>query len=133
MRTYDAGAVMSREGAPATHLLVLVEGGCACRGWSDGDDLVINESTQRGRLQRRDPRVRRDRRALRRQRHDDPAQPVLPAARRRLRRDDEQLVPDGGPPAGRAVRRIRNSEGQVPPAASTWPTSGTLSPTWRTS
>jgi signal transduction histidine kinase len=48
LRTYDTGAVVSREGDPATHLYVLLEGGLRLSRLVNGDDLVINESTQRG-------------------------------------------------------------------------------------
>jgi len=48
MRTYDAGAVMSREGAPATHLFVLVEGGLRLSRLVNGEELVTNETTHRG-------------------------------------------------------------------------------------
>jgi signal transduction histidine kinase len=48
LRTYDAGAVMSREGDPATHLLVLVEGGLRLSRLANGEEMVINETTHRG-------------------------------------------------------------------------------------
>jgi signal transduction histidine kinase len=48
LRTYDAGAVMSREGAPATHLLVLVDGGVRLSRLVNGEELVINETSHRG-------------------------------------------------------------------------------------
>ena len=48
MRTYDTGAVMSREGAPATHLLVLVEGGLRLSRLVNGEELVTAETTHRG-------------------------------------------------------------------------------------
>jgi len=48
MLTYDAGAVLSREGDPATHLLVLVEGGVRLSRLANGEEMVINETTHRG-------------------------------------------------------------------------------------
>ena len=48
MRTFDGGAVMSREGAPAASLLVLVDGGVRLSRLVNGEDVVISETTHRG-------------------------------------------------------------------------------------
>ena len=48
LRTYDTGATVSREGEPATHLYVLLEGGLRLSRLVNGEELVVNESTQRG-------------------------------------------------------------------------------------
>ena len=48
MRTYGAGAVMSQEGTPATHLLVLVEGAVKLSRLVNGEELVTSETDHRG-------------------------------------------------------------------------------------
>jgi signal transduction histidine kinase len=47
-RTYDADTVLSREGDPAEYLFVLVEGGIRLTRLANGEELLINETTQRG-------------------------------------------------------------------------------------
>ncbi len=47
-RTYDRGALIAREGEPATHLLVLVEGAIRLSRLVNGEELVISETSHRG-------------------------------------------------------------------------------------
>ena len=47
-RTFDAGAWVYREGEPATHLIVLLEGAVRLLRKANGEDVVINETDQRG-------------------------------------------------------------------------------------
>jgi signal transduction histidine kinase len=47
-RTYAAGAVVCREGEPATHLFMLLDGALRLLKLSGGEDVVINETDQRG-------------------------------------------------------------------------------------
>ncbi len=46
--TYDDGAVVFRQGEPATHLYVLLEGGIRLSRAAGGEELTVNETTHRG-------------------------------------------------------------------------------------
>jgi signal transduction histidine kinase len=47
-KTFDAGAWVYREGDPAIHLVVLLEGAVRLLRKANGEDVVINETDQRG-------------------------------------------------------------------------------------
>ena len=47
-RTYDAGTAVTREGEPASHLYVLVEGGVRLSRLVAGQEVVVNETDHRG-------------------------------------------------------------------------------------
>ena len=48
VRTYDTGAVMAREGEPADHFIVLLEGRMRLSRLMGGEDVVVNETDHRG-------------------------------------------------------------------------------------
>ena len=48
VRAYDAGAVVSREGEPAEHFYVLLEGRLQLSRLMGGEDVVVNETAHRG-------------------------------------------------------------------------------------
>ena len=48
VRTYDTGAVMAREGEPADHFFVLLEGRLRLSRLMAGEDVVVNETDHRG-------------------------------------------------------------------------------------
>ena len=47
-RTFDSGGVVTREGDPATHFFVLIEGRLRLSRLMGGEDVAINETDQRG-------------------------------------------------------------------------------------
>ena len=48
VRAYDAGAAITREGEPAQHLFVLLEGRLRLSRLMSGEDVVVNETDHRG-------------------------------------------------------------------------------------
>ena len=48
VRTYDSGAAVYRQGEPATHLFVLLDGALRLLRAVHGEDLVLNETSHRG-------------------------------------------------------------------------------------
>ena len=48
VRTYDAGVTVTREGEPAEHLLVLLEGRLRLSRLMSGEDVAVNETDLRG-------------------------------------------------------------------------------------
>ncbi len=48
VRTYDVGATVYRQGEPATHLFVLLDGALRLLRTVAGEDLVVNETAHRG-------------------------------------------------------------------------------------
>src|SRR5215207_376938 len=48
LRVYEPGAIVCREGAPATELFVLLDGEVTMSRLSNGEDMIINQTSYRG-------------------------------------------------------------------------------------